>query len=300
LKENDYLQFMQDAKAIIDKSLEDLYPDNSTDLTICAARYSLLSGGKRIRPLLMLASSSMLNVAEADVIPFACAIEMIHTYSLIHDDLPCMDNDVLRRGVPTCHVKYSEVIALLAGDALLNSAYELLFEHCLRGDIGRLEAARFISRASGINGMIGGQSIDIASDRKSITKEILYDMHNKKTGALIEASIMTPLFLSADTKDFSSVEHALNSFSKHLGLSFQIKDDLLDLLPIGNDLGKSAGKDEAFNKCTFVTIFGKEKAKELFDEEMFLTASAMDDLEKMGYNVFLLRRITQYLREREK
>jgi len=297
---NEFLQFMQEAKTKIDKSLEDIFSDNSSDLTICAARYSLLSGGKRIRPLLMLASSFMLNAPEADVIPFACAIEMIHTYSLIHDDLPCMDNDVLRRGVPTCHIQYSEAIALLAGDALLNSAYELLFEHCLNGDIRRLKAARFISQSSGINGMIGGQSIDITSEQGSVTPEILYDMHNKKTGALIEASIMTPLFLSPELKDFSRVKDALSSFSKHLGLSFQIKDDLLDLLPNSKDLGKSTGKDEASNKCTFVTVFGAEKAKVLFDEEMFLMSSAMDDLEKMGYNVYLLRGIANYLREREK
>lgn len=300
MEENDLLQFMRDTKTKIDKSLENIFPDYSSDLTICAARYSLLSGGKRIRPLLMLASSFMLNVDEEEVISYACAIEMIHTYSLIHDDLPCMDNDVLRRGVPTCHVQYSEAIALLAGDALLNSAYELLFEHCLCGDIGQLQAASFISRAAGINGMIGGQSIDITSDRECVTEEILYDMHNKKTGALIEASIMTPLFLSPDIKDFTRLKEALSSFAKHLGLSFQIKDDLLDLLTSSKDLGKSTGKDEAFNKCTFVTVFGEEKAKELFDEEMISISSAMDDLEKMGYNVYLLRGIAKYLREREK
>jgi geranylgeranyl diphosphate synthase type II len=300
LKENDLLQFMQNTKLKIDKSLEGFFPEASDDLTICAARYSLLSGGKRIRPLLMLASSFMLNVKEAEIIPFACAIEMIHTYSLIHDDLPCMDNDVLRRGVPTCHVQFSEAIALLAGDALLNSAYELLWEHCIYGDIGRLKAARFISQAAGISGMIGGQSIDITSEQGSVTPEILYDMHNKKTGALIEAAIMTPLFLSQDIKDFSRVKDSLNSFSKHLGLSFQIKDDLLDLLSSSKDLGKSTGKDEATSKCTFVTVFGAEKAKKLFEEEVFLTFSAMDDLEKMGYNVDLLRGIAEYLREREK
>lgn len=297
---HNYLQFMQDVKTKIDQSLDDLFIDDSTDLTIHAARYSLLSGGKRIRPLLMLASASMLRIPDADVIPFACVIEMIHTYSLIHDDLPCMDNDVLRRGVPTCHIKYSEAIALLAGDALLNSAYELMIEHCLCGDIGRLKAARFISSSAGINGMIGGQSIDITSDRRSITKEILYDMHNKKTGALIEASILTPLFLSPDSKDFSRVKDTLSRFAKHLGLSFQIKDDLLDLLPSGKDLGKSTGKDEAFNKCTFVTVFGKAKAQELFDEEVYLTTSAMDDLDNLGYNVELLRGLVSYLRERKK
>ncbi len=297
---HNYLQFMQDVKTKIDQSLDDLFIDDSTDLTIHAARYSLLSGGKRIRPLLMLASASMLRIPDADVIPFACVIEMIHTYSLIHDDLPCMDNDVLRRGVPTCHIKYSEAIALLAGDALLNSAYELMIEHCLCGDIGRLKAAGFISSSAGINGMIGGQSIDITSDRRSITKEILYDMHNKKTGALIEASILTPLFLSPDSKDFSRVKDTLSRFAKHLGLSFQIKDDLLDLLPSGKDLGKSTGKDEAFNKCTFVTVFGKAKAQELFDEEVYLTTSAMDDLDNLGYNVELLRGLVSYLRERKK
>lgn len=300
MENNDFLQFMQTTKCKIDKSLDEIFQSDSDDLTVCAARYSLLSGGKRIRPLLMSASASMLNIKYEEVIPFACAIEMIHTYSLIHDDLPCMDNDVLRRGVPTCHVKFSEAIALLAGDALLNGAYELLFQHCLHGGPGRLKAAKYISEAAGINGMIGGQSIDISADQGSITPELLYEMHNKKTGALIEAAIMTPLFLSPETKDFLRVNELLSSFSKHLGLSFQIKDDLLDLLSNSLDLGKSTGKDESFNKCTFVTVFGEEKAKTLFDEEMIFISSAMDELEKMGYNIYLLRGIAHYLREREK
>lgn len=300
METDSFLQFMNNAKVKIEKSLEEYFADDSDDLTVCAARYSLLSGGKRIRPLLMLASSSMFSIEEEEVIPFACAIEMIHTYSLIHDDLPCMDNDVLRRGVPTCHVQYSETIALLAGDALLNSAYELLLDHCLLGDIRRVKAAKFISNASGIKGMIGGQTIDISSDQRSISKEVLYEMHAKKTGALIEASIMTPYFLSRDIKNSSLVSEALSAFAKHLGLAFQIKDDLLDLFSSSDDLGKSAGKDEASNKCTFVTVFGAKKAKELFYKEMLSTSSAMDDLEKMGYNTDLLRGISMYLREREK
>ena len=270
------------------------------DLTTEAAMYSLIAGGKRIRPVLMLAVSDMLQVSDADILPFACAIEMIHTYSLIHDDLPCMDNDDTRRGQPTCHVKYSEAMALLAGDALLNRAYEILFEACLDGNSGKLKAAQYLSSMSGIKGMIGGQTMDIICAGKKISEAVLTEMHRKKTGCLLSASIVIPVFLQKIHDPISNLEIRLNRFSEHIGLGFQIKDDLLDVTSTKEILGKNIGKDEAEDKSTFVTLFGMEKAQELLIEEMMQAQYELIQLKSEGYDTGFLENLSQYLLNREK
>ncbi len=230
---------------------------NSSNQTLKEAMvYSLSASGKRIRPIIMLAVSELLCIDFAKVLPFAVAIECIHTYSLIHDDLPAMDNDDFRRGKPTCHKVYGEAMAILAGDALLNYAYEILLRAV--NDDNSLSASRLIALYAGAFGMIGGQAIDILSENSSdISEQILFDMHYNKTGKLLLASTLTPSCL-AGNEDFDK----LSVFGKNLGLLFQVTDDILDVTSTREKLGKSINKDENSNKLTFVTLFGLDGAKE--------------------------------------
>ena len=269
------------------------------DPTKEAAIYSLTAGGKRIRPALLLATAEMLHLRIEDVLPFAVALEMIHTYSLIHDDLPCMDNDVLRRGKPTCHVKFGEAIALLAGDALLNRAYEVVLQASLTLPGGALRAALFLASMAGSNGMIGGQTIDILSEGKRIDKDHLLTLHRKKTGCLLRAPVMIPYLMSeyADTNE--NLGHNLEEFSSHIGLAFQIKDDLLDVTSTDEVLGKSVGKDAIENKSTFVTLFGISKAKEYLQEEITAAYSNLNELDKLGFSTSFLANLTDYLFTRD-
>lgn len=299
---HNYLQFMQDVKTKIDQSLDDLFIDDSTDLTIHAARYSLLSGGKRIRPLLMLASASMLRIPDADVIPFACVIEMIHTYSLIHDDLPCMDNDDLRRGKMTCHIKYGEGIALLAGDCLLNRAYEILLK-ASSIDHKYAYASYKIAKLAGICGMIGGQSLDLCSIDKKIDLNDLYKLHSLKTGALMEAAVCTPFFVLNSDKDIhhvttDSVLVLLKRLSMHIGLSFQIRDDILDLVSDSATLGKSIGKDSRDNKPTFVTELSYDEACSKLARHIGDCEEILETFSTKGYDITMLKTIVHFLERR--
>lgn len=225
-----------------------------------AANYSINAGGKRIRPVIALAVCEMLGGREEDVMPFACAVEYIHTYSLIHDDLPCMDNDDLRRGVPTCHVKYGEALALLAGDTLLNHAFETIANANAPGET-IAKALKILSALSGANGMIGGQVIDI---RGAKSHEELLILHKKKTGALIVAAAKLGALASGrpNDEDFLAAE----GFAKNLGLAFQIKDDILDIEGDVATLGKNINRDSETGKVTFVTLFGIDGAKAALDE----------------------------------
>ena len=242
----------------------------------------------------------MLSLNRELVMPYACAIEMIHTYSLIHDDLPCMDNDTIRRGQPTCHVQFSEATALLAGDALLNGAYEILFDQCADGNRSHCKAGAYLAESAGMNGMIGGQSDDIAFDLQSITPDRLYALHRKKTGALIRASVMVPWILAGPSVSRADTGVLMDSYATHLGLSFQIKDDLLDVSSTYDKLGKTVGKDEKSGKATFVTVFGLAEAERLFREEISAANRALDDLRNLGYNTDLIAEFTNDLSEREK
>lgn len=293
-------EYIRNASQTMNGLLERVFDASQSDVTAEAARYSLMAGGKRIRPILLLLTGDLLEAERESLMPFACAIEMIHTYSLIHDDLPCMDDDTLRRGRPTCHVRYSEATALLAGDALLNGAYELILEQCSRSAPGAMRAGIYIAECAGIKGMIGGQSEDIATNCIHITTDRLYSIHRKKTGALIHASIMVPFVYLYEPGDKEEVRLALESFSGHLGLSFQIKDDLLDASSTSEQMGKTVGKDEADGKATFVTVFGYEEAERLFHAEALETYRALDSLANMGYDTALLVALTQKLHEREK
>ena len=290
-------EIINEAGQWIEPSLEDVFPgDLREDITVKASLYSLLAGGKRIRPCLMYLFSRLLGLDLDAVIPFAKSLEMIHTYSLIHDDLPAMDNDDLRRGKPTCHKAFGEGIALLAGDNLLNRAYEILFAECLKGDQGKIRASQFIADKAGINGMIGGQSIDLDSEDKTIDIDLLYELQDKKTGALLCAACMVPCFLSGAP---ASVASEVMEYSMHLGLLFQIKDDILDVEADPALLGKSTGKDERDGKATFVTLLGLEEATSRMNEEYKGCLENLEHLADEGFDTSDLRILTEFLAQRE-
>ncbi len=256
-----------------------------------AASYSLNIGGKRIRPILFLLTYKLYKDNYKDVIEMASAIEMIHTYSLIHDDLPCMDNDDLRRGMPTNHKKFGESIAILAGDMLLNEAMSLLMLFSLNNGERALLASREISEAAGPEGMIGGQVVDIIGENKKISKEELIYMHNKKTGELIRASIVSAAILADAPKRDIEI---LNDFGLKLGLAFQIKDDILDIIGDVSKLGKNINCDE--NKSNFISLFGLEYCER---ECIKLTNECIELLKSLSVDAIDLNELTLELLNRE-
>lgn len=255
--------------------------------------YSLNIGGKRIRPLLFLLTYNLYKKDISEVIEMALAIEMIHTYSLIHDDLPCMDNDDLRRGMPTNHKKFGESIAVLAGDTLLNEAANLLMTFSLKHDNNALVASNEILKASGPEGMIGGQVVDIINENKNISKEELLYMHNKKTGELIRASVAAAAIVANAPKEDIEV---LNEFGKKLGLAFQIKDDILDVIGDVKKLGKNTGSDQNNNKSNFISLFGLEHCERECER---LTNECIELLESLSKDIKYLKDLTLDLLNRE-
>ena len=229
-----------------------------------AMRYAVLDGGKRLRPLLVLAASESVQGKPRAALRAACAVELIHAYSLVHDDMPCMDNDVLRRGKPTVHVQFGEARALLAGDALQALAFELLTPE--GADVPpamQAELCRLLARAAGAQGMAGGQAIDLASVGKPLIETELRSMHERKTGALLQASVrMGAACGSAVTP---AARAALNDFGAVIGLAFQVVDDILDVTADSAELGKTAGKDAAADKPTYVSLLGLPAAQALAD-----------------------------------
>ena len=222
-------------------------------------KYSLEAGGKRIRPVLLLETIKMMGGDCSAGIPFACAVEYIHTYSLIHDDLPAMDDDDLRRGKPTNHKVFGEAVAILAGDGLLNSAFEIMSGEILKNNcVGSVKAMNVIASCAGVNGMIAGQIVDIESEGRSISYEDLRYLHSKKTGALIKASVMAGAYIAgANEEELKAVER----YSENIGLAFQITDDILDVTGNTSELGKNTGSDIQNDKSTYVSLFGIEKAR---------------------------------------
>lgn len=259
-----------------------------------ASSYSLNIGGKRIRPILLMLSYDLYKEDYSKVIPMAAAIEMIHTYSLIHDDLPAMDNDDLRRGKPTNHKVYGEGIATLAGDALLNESMIVMINFSLNHGEKALKASKIISEAAGAEGMIGGQVVDILSEtKKSISEDELKYMHLKKTGELIKASIIAGAILGEAPKEDVEI---LNLFGIKLGLAFQIKDDILDVVGKVEKLGKNTKKDEHMNKCNFITMYGIEKCEVLCKT---LTDECIELLNRLSVSATYLKTLTFNLLERE-
>ena len=233
-------------------------------------RYSTLAGGKRIRPYLVLAACEMFGGSVKDAIYFASAIEMVHTYSLIHDDLPSMDNDDLRRGKPTNHKVYGEATATLAGDALLTGAFEILCAADLPAE-AKISAVRVLSEAAGGDGMVGGQIMDLAAEEGEIPFETLIKTHSLKTGAMITASVRLGL-IAAGVSDPKAIQ-ALCTYARHIGLAFQIVDDMLDVVGDESELGKPIGSDAEEGKTTFMSFFTPDEAKAYAER---LTESAKD------------------------
>ena len=258
-----------------------------------SASYSLNIGGKRIRPILLLLIYSMYKENWRDILEFSSAIEMIHTYSLIHDDLPCMDDDDLRRGKPTNHKVYGENIAVLAGDTLLNEAMNLMMRFSLKNGEKSLVAAEMIASASGPEGMIGGQVVDIINEGKKISEDELKYMHMNKTGALIKVSIMSGAILGEAPEDDI---RKLEKFGENLGLAFQIKDDILDVIGSTEKLGKNVLSDEESNKSNFITMHGLEYC---IKECERLTKESIEILDSLSVDTKDLKVLTKELLDRE-
>ena len=261
-----------------------------------AMRYSVLNGGKRMRPMLTYATGSVLGISPDALDAVACAVECIHVYSLIHDDLPAMDDDDLRRGKPTCHVAFDEATAILAGDGLQTLAFELL-AHDASIQVSaqnRLQMITSLARASGSLGMVGGQAIDLESVGRMLTLPELENMHIHKTGALIRASVILAT-LAKEGVDEEAVKR-LDNYAKCIGLSFQVKDDILDEESDTATLGKTQGKDKDNNKPTYPALLGlsgaKQKAKELHEK-------AIENLAYFGTQADLLRNLSLYIIQRD-
>ena len=255
-----------------------------------AMRYAVLGGGKRVRPLLAFAAGGVAAAPEDRLEVVASAVELIHAYSLVHDDLPCMDDDVLRRGRPTVHVEFDEATALLVGDSLQSLAFELLAQNSLAVDPQKqLEMVTLLAVASGSRGMAGGQAIDLASVGQSLTLPALEFMHIHKTGALIRCSVM----LGALCGQLSDKERAkLDHFAKCIGLAFQVVDDVLDAEASTATLGKTAGKDAQQNKPTYVSLLGVGQAKTLAES---LRQDALDALSSFGQTAQRLRELADFI-----
>lgn len=259
-----------------------------------AMRYATLGGGKRVRPLLAFAAGELTGATPEALDVVGCAVEMIHAYSLVHDDLPCMDDDVLRRGRPTCHVEFDEPTALLVGDSLQTMAFELLASQAIGEPRQQLEIIALLAHASGSRGMAGGQAIDLASVGKPLSQPELELMHALKTGALIRAAVLLGALagqpLSADERT------NLDRFAKRAGLLFQVVDDILDCTASTATLGKTAGKDEAADKPTYVALLGLEAARIYADE---LRADARDALSIFGERASRLNQLADFICHRQ-
>lgn len=249
----------------------ELYNINTESL-VSSVEYSLLAGGKRIRPYLALTFCSICGADAKNAVSFAIALEMIHTYSLIHDDLPCMDNDDMRRGKPTNHKVFGEATALLAGDALLTQAFYVI-ANSKNDCCQRLEAIKVLSENAGILGMIGGQEIDLKSEGKDITPEVLYALQERKTGKLIEAACLLGCIAAGSIDDEKT--RAAQEFSRAFGLAFQITDDILDVVGDEISLGKNTGSDEKENKSTFVSLLGLEGAMKEAEKQVSAAKNAL-------------------------
>ena len=255
-----------------------------------AMRYAVLDGGKRVRPLLAFAAGELAGAEQARVDVAAAAVELIHAYSLVHDDMPCMDDDVLRRGKPTCHVQYDEATALLVGDSLQTLAFQLLAEHRLNDEAARqLEMVKLLALASGSRGMAGGQAIDLSSVGQSLTLPELEFMHIHKTGALIRAAVL----LGAQCGSVSVEQlDRLDHFGRLIGLAFQVVDDVLDCEADTATLGKTAGKDADNDKPTYVSLLGIQGARDMAQR---LHREALETLAGFGDEAQRLRELADYI-----
>lgn len=259
--------YLAEQQSLVDRALDQWLPAETVEPHSIhkAMRYSVFAGGKRIRPVLAIASAHAVSDVAAGVENAASTLEMIHTYSLIHDDLPAMDNDDLRRGRPTCHKVFGDAIAILAGDALCTLAFEVMARLPFIAADRKVLLAQELGQASGtVGGMIGGQVHDIEGERQHPTALLLEKIHRAKTGALLRASVRTGAIYAGATEAELS---ALTAFGEHVGLAFQIVDDILDVEQTSEKLGKTAGKDQAQQKITFPAVYGLDRSREMAEEE---------------------------------
>lgn len=273
---------------VVDKRLDELLKKYCEEgVLFDAMRYSLMAGGKRLRPALCLMSASLFG-NEAKALDFACALEMIHSYSLIHDDLPAMDNDSLRRGKPTNHVVFGEAMAILAGDGLLNTAFEVMVNSAASDEqyiIGKTKAMGIIAKAAGSDGMIQGQAADIEFEGKDKDEQVLSYIHERKTAAMITASVLSgAVIMGASDEEIS----ALKEYGHSIGLVFQIVDDILDVEGDQDKLGKTLGKDEASGKQTFASIYGLDKSKQIAQEMTIKAKKALSVFSDTAEELILL------------
>jgi len=296
----DLRAYVETRRSMVDKMLEAYLPESSSEyekVLVDAMRYSLFAGGKRLRPILCIAGAEAVGGGAEDVLFLACGIEMIHTYSLIHDDLPAMDNDELRRGMPTSHIMFGEAIAILAGDGLLTEAFRILSDpKYTRGcDPKRLlRVIHLLSEASGYKGMVGGQAMDMLADLTRPDLDLVDYIHTHKTGELITASVVSgAMLLGAD--EFYLTK--LKDYGHAIGLAFQIWDDILDIEGDALEMGKQPGSDQRQNKATYPFVVGIQKAKEKAHQ---LVRSAVESLQIFGKEADPLRAIAQYITERRK
>lgn len=272
-----------------------LHSDEDTDIVFNAQKYSLLGGGKRVRPFIVNAVCRMLGGSGESSMPLACAIEMIHTYSLIHDDLPCMDDDDVRRGKPSNHKEFGYANALLAGDALLTNAFRTVASACGLSAEQRIEAVALIARAAGDRGMIGGQILDLYGETEELDFDKLIKLHSLKTGALMECSARLGALAAGYSPDSDGSEKVA-AYARKVGLVFQIIDDVLDAVADEEQLGKPAGSDAVHNKTTFMTYYSADEARAYAER---LTEEAVAELDGLR-GAELLAELAYYLNTREK
>lgn len=291
MKTEVFLNYFTERQTLVEECLGKLVPEITAPYKnlFDASRYSLLGAGKRLRPILALATAETFNVSIDTAISACCTLEMIHTYSLIHDDLPSMDNDDFRRGKPSLHKAYPEGLAILAGDFLLTHAFETLAQDSKLDDTRKVKLIHLLAKSSGGHGMIAGQVLDIESEGKSITIDFLREIHRKKTGALIAASIEFGAILgNAGKEDLQ----ALRTFGQELGLAFQIADDILDVTCSEKKHGKKISSDIINEKATYVSLLGLDEAKGLVKIHR---EKALEALKTLSRNANLLTEITEYI-----
>lgn len=291
----DLKEYMAVKNNLIENCLEELLT-KELEIPIIeeSMKYSVFAGGKRLRPILAIMACELFDGSIEEVLPFSCCIELIHTYSLIHDDLPSMDNDDFRRGKLTNHKVYGEGFAVLAGDALLNIAYEIMLEYIYKFNKPEyIKAAYVISKAAGVTGMVGGQYIDLYYENKDITLDELNQMHDKKTGAMIKASLeIGAIIANAKNDDIKRI----SLYGQLIGRAFQIADDILDIKGSKEKLGKTLGKDAIGNKSTYVSYYGLEKSIEIAQSTV---NRAKDIINVYGNKAKLLYELADYIVNRD-
>ncbi len=290
----DLKAYLEERRNLINRTLEAYLPAvrGPAFRVVQAMHYSLFVGGKRLRPILCLAAAEAVGGDPSEALPVACALEMIHTYSLIHDDLPAMDDDDLRRGQPTCHKKFDEATAILAGDGLLTEAFRTLAAAAPRFE-GReaalLEITGLLAQAAGYQGMVGGQMLDLMAEGRKITLKELETIHRLKTGALLTAASRSGALVGGGSR---AEVTALTTYGERFGLAFQITDDLLDVEGTTEELGKPVGSDEKHHKATYPALLGLEASRQWAQR---LVEEAVADLEPFGDRAAPLRDLAQYL-----